>query len=61
MVCGKLKKGKCKVLDESCKQSYARKMGIKLCPISKKKPVKKKAKVKAKKKVRHKARKKKRR
>ena len=63
MVCKKLKKGKCKVLDEPCKQIYARKMGIKPCAISKKKPVKKKVKTKAKKKVKHraKARKKKRR
>ena len=59
MVCSKLKKGKCKVLDEPCKQSYARKVGLKPCPIAKKKPVKK-AKV-IKKKVKHKAKKKKRR
>ncbi|MBI5148843.1 hypothetical protein HZA33_04130 [Candidatus Pacearchaeota archaeon] len=53
MVCKKLKKGKCKVLDDTCKESYLRKMGIKACPISKKKPVKKASK----KKVKHKAKK----
>jgi hypothetical protein len=63
MVCKKLEKGKCKVLDDTCKQSYARKMGIKPCSISKKNPGKKKIKIKARKKVNHKAkaRKKKRR
>jgi len=55
MVCKKLNKGKCKIIDEYCSKSYSYKMGKKECSVLKKgskakaKPKVKKAKAKKKK------------
>ena len=53
MVCKKLKKGRCKIIEEFCSKGYEYKMGKKECSVLKKsskaKPKAKKAKVKKKK------------